>query len=58
MTMQGMGAALSPLLGGVVADAFGFHVTFLLLGAISVGSVALWLGYAHTLRQHGDGGPL
>jgi MFS family permease len=51
MTMQGVGAALSPLLGGIVADAFGFRMTFLLLGAISIGSLALWCGYARTLRQ-------
>jgi MFS family permease len=54
MTMQGVGAALSPLLGGMVADAFGFRMTFLLLGAISVGSLALWCGYARTLRRQGD----
>ena len=54
MTMQGVGAALSPLLGGIVADALGFRMTFLLLGAISVGSLALWCGYARQLRQRGD----
>lgn len=54
MTMQGVGAALSPLLGGVVADAFGFRMTFLLLGAISVGSLGLWCGYARTLRRSDD----
>ena len=43
-----------PLLGGMVADAFGFRMTFLLLGAISVGSLALWCGYARTLRRQGD----
>lgn len=57
MTMQGVGAALSPLLGGVVADAFGFRLTFLFLGAISMGSLALWFAYARTLRQRADGGP-
>lgn len=51
MTMQGIGAALSPLLGGMVADAFGFQKTFLLLGAISAGSLVLWCGYARILRR-------
>lgn len=51
MTMQGIGAALSPLLGGMVADAFGFQKTFLLLGAISAGSLMLWCGYARILRR-------
>lgn len=54
MTMQGVGAALSPLLGGVVADAFGFRMAFLLLGAISIGSLTLWCGYARALRQRDD----
>ena len=51
MTMQGIGAALSPLLGGVIADAAGFRGAFLLLGAISLGSLALWCGYAPVLRR-------
>lgn len=50
MTMQGMGAALSPLLGGVIADVFGFRIAFLLLGAISAGSLALWCGCRRKLR--------
>jgi predicted MFS family arabinose efflux permease len=54
MTMQGVGAALSPLLGGAVADALGFHTAFLLLGAISLGSLALWCGYARMLRHDGN----
>jgi MFS family permease len=54
MSMQGVGAALSPLLGGVVAQAFGYRVTFLLLGAISVGSLALWCKNSAMLRQHDD----
>lgn len=54
MTMQGIGASLSPLLGGVLAQSVGYHWTFLLLGAISMGSLALWCGFATTLRQSGD----
>jgi MFS family permease len=52
MSMQGIGAALSPLLGGVVAQAFGYRVTFLLLGAISIGSLVLWCRNATLLRHH------
>jgi MFS family permease len=52
MSMQGIGAALSPLLGGVVAQLFGYRVTFLLLGAIAAGSLALWCRNGMTLRQH------
>jgi len=56
MTMQGVGAALSPLLGGMMADVAGFHGAFLLLGAISLGSLALWCGYGSLLRQQDGGG--
>jgi MFS family permease len=52
MSMQGMGAALSPLLGGVVAQAFGYRVAFLLLGAIALGSLALWCTNGSLLRRH------
>jgi MFS family permease len=42
MTMQGLGAALSPLLGGMMAQSIGYRGAFLVLGAISIGSLALW----------------
>ncbi|HEX7813584.1 MFS transporter, partial [Dyella sp.] len=55
MTMQGIGAALSPALGGWVAQSIGFRGAFLLLGAISMGSLALWWGYRRKLgTQHPD----
>jgi MFS family permease len=49
-TAQGVGAALSPLLGGTLAQQFGYAGAFLALGAVSVGSLALWLCFAGTLR--------
>jgi MFS family permease len=49
-TAQGVGAALSPLLGGTLAQQFGYAGAFLALGALSVGSLALWLCFAGTLR--------
>ncbi|MBE1160786.1 MFS transporter [Dyella acidiphila] len=52
MSMQGIGAALSPLLGGAVAQAFGYRTTFLLLGAIAIGSLVLWCQSRATLRSH------
>jgi len=42
MTVQGIGAALSPALGGVLAQRFGYATAFLVLGAVSTGSLALW----------------
>lgn len=43
MTMQGVGAALSPALGGMIAESIGYQGAFLILGAISTGSLGLWL---------------
>ncbi|SAL27091.1 major facilitator transporter [Caballeronia choica] len=51
MTVQGVGAALSPALGGVLAHRFGYSSAFLVLGAVSVGSLALWLCFKTSLRH-------
>ncbi|MBB5886790.1 MFS transporter [Xanthomonas sp. LMG 8992] len=48
MTMQGVGAALSPALGGWIAQVFGYRAAFMLLGGISLLSLALWVG----MRKH------
>nr|WP_057928809.1 MFS transporter [Burkholderia ambifaria] len=48
-TAQGVGAALSPALGGVLAQHFGYPAAFMVLGAVSTGSLALWLGHARSL---------
>jgi MFS family permease len=50
MTAQGVGAALSPALGGWLAQALGYPVTFQILGAFAVVSIALWLGFSSILR--------
>ncbi|MEK6293746.1 MAG: MFS transporter, partial [Paraburkholderia tropica] len=51
MTLQGMGAALSPALGGMLAQHFGYATAFLALGAVSTGSLALWLLCGSTLKK-------
>ncbi|WP_036144509.1 MFS transporter [Luteibacter sp. 9135] len=51
MTMQGVGAALSPLLGGMMAQSIGYRGAFLVLGGISVGSLALWFLNRHALHE-------
>jgi MFS family permease len=51
MGAQGLGGALSPALGGFIAQAFGFRAAFLLLGVLSLGSLAIWLGFASMLRR-------
>jgi predicted MFS family arabinose efflux permease len=43
MTLQGIGAALSPTVGGIVAQRFGYSAAFLALGAIAVAALTLWL---------------
>ncbi|MGC1778562.1 MAG: MFS transporter [Xanthobacteraceae bacterium] len=43
MTLQGVGAALSPTIGGVVAQRFGYSAAFLALGGIAAGALVLWL---------------
>jgi len=54
MTAQGLGASLSPLLGGLIAQHFGFRAAFLLLGAISLGSLIIWSAFAPMLRHAGS----
>jgi predicted MFS family arabinose efflux permease len=43
MTLQAVGAALSPTVGGLVAQRFGYSAAFLALGAIAAAALALWL---------------
>ncbi len=50
LTVQGIGAALSPAIGGAIAQAVGYRSAFLCLGAFSLGSLALWLIFAPLLK--------
>ncbi len=50
MSMQGLGASLSPAIGGWLAQEIGYSAMFLILGSFALGSVALWLGFASVLR--------
>lgn len=42
MTLQGLGAALSPALGGVLAERYGYPAAFLTLGVIAIAGLVLW----------------
>lgn len=42
MTLQGVGAALSPALGGIVAERFGYPLAFVVLGLVAVAGLVLW----------------
>ena len=50
MTVQGVGASLSPAIGGWLAQELGYHIAFYVLGSFAVASLALWVGFAGTLR--------
>lgn len=50
LTVQGVGASLSPALGGWLAQTFGFSVAFAILGSLALGSLALWLVFAPILK--------
>ena len=56
MTVQGVGAALSPAIGGWLAQVLGYHVAFYILGSFAVISVAMWIGFAGILRPACAGG--
>ncbi|GFG75841.1 MFS transporter [Mycobacterium botniense] len=50
LTAQGIGAAISPLLGGYLAQEFGYRTTFTVLGALSVGALVIWVKYRSVLQ--------
>lgn len=50
MTAQGIGAALSPAVGGWIAQWYGYPPAFLILGGFAVGAVLIWMLGAATLR--------
>jgi MFS family permease len=50
MTVQGLGASLSPAIGGWIAQEIGYSAMFLILGSFALGSIALWIGFASVLK--------
>ena len=52
ITVQGIGASLSPGLGGWVAQWIGYQPAFLLLGALGMISVAVWIGFASEMKKY------
>ena len=57
MTVQGLGASLSPAIGGWIAQGIGYSAMFLILGAFAFGSIALWVGFASILKPACAGQP-
>lgn len=52
MTAQGIGASLSPALGGWFAEDLGYPVAFYTLGCFAIVSLGLWIGSASTRISH------
>jgi MFS family permease len=50
MLAQGLGASLSPGIGGWLAQWSGYPVAFTLLGGLAVGSVAIWVAFASIIK--------
>src|SRR6202034_1356133 len=50
MTVQGLGASLSPAIGGWIAQEIGYRAMFMILGSFAIGSVALWIAFASILK--------
>ncbi|GAB4022328.1 hypothetical protein GCM10028773_34640 [Spirosoma koreense] len=51
MTVQGLGASLSPAIGGWMAQQIGYSSTFLILGSFAFVSIGLWMLFATTLKS-------
>ena len=51
MTIQALGAAISPALGGIIADRIGYLSTFMILGCTALFSIAIWLAGAGLIRR-------
>lgn len=56
-SVQGVGAAPSPAIGGWPAQAVGYRLAFYILGGFALASLALWIGFAAILRPACDGAP-
>jgi hypothetical protein len=50
MTVQGLGAALRPAIGGAIAQARGFWIALLTLCGFALGSLVLWVVFSTHLK--------
>jgi MFS family permease len=50
MTVQGVGASLSPAIGGWIAQKLGYPAAFLILGGFALGSIMIWLWFSSSLK--------
>ncbi|MBR1121425.1 MFS transporter [Bradyrhizobium lablabi] len=52
ITVQGAGAALSPALGGWIAQAIGYTPVFLLLGGLGLVATAVWIALGAAVKKY------
>lgn len=52
ITVQGAGAAVSPALGGWIAQWIGFSPTFLILGEFGLLATGLWFALGAAVKQY------
>lgn len=52
ITIQGAGAAISPALGGWIAQLVGFSPTFLVLGGLGLLAAAAWIALGAVVKQY------
>jgi MFS family permease len=57
MAAQGFGGAVSPILGGWIAQSLGYPTALATLGGFALVSLALWIGFARTLRRDSVAAP-
>ncbi|MET0409556.1 MAG: MFS transporter [Hyphomicrobium sp.] len=50
ITVQGIGASLSPAVGGWLAQLIGYEATFVILGSLALVSLAIWIGFSGLLK--------
>ena len=58
MAVQGIGASLSPAIGGWLAQLIGYPTTFVILGSLSLVSLVLWIAFASFLKPACAGAPV
>ncbi|TLD03688.1 uncharacterized protein PgNI_11708 [Pyricularia grisea] len=51
MTCQGVGASLSPVLAGWIAQEKGYNIALYVMGIFPMVSIALWIGFIKILRK-------
>ena len=54
MTVQGVGASLSPARGGLIAQAVGYRIAFVTLGSFALGSLLLWVLFRKLVQSGCD----